>query len=71
MDTDFAPGDPANIVLGRPDEKPARRHAPQKPKPIKGEKGILVDIRHRMSILEPLVKEHKKLTEANKVLKGI
>lgn len=62
--TDFIPGDPATHVLGKPKEKPAKRHAPQKPKPTKTARGILADIELRLQELEPLLKEYE-------VLKGV
>lgn len=68
---DFVPGDPANLVAGKPDEQSARVHAPQKPLPPRTGKMILADIRLRMQELEPLVREYPALVEADKVLKGI
>jgi hypothetical protein len=64
------PGDPANIVLGKPEEQPARVHRPLPPTP-RTEKHILADIRLRMQELKPLVDEYPALEEAAKVLKGI
>ena len=59
---DFLGGDPANHVLGRPEEKPARRHAPQKPKPkgrppLPFEERLLRDIRARKERIAPRLKE--------------
>lgn len=71
MDTDIVKGNPEHIVLGKPDEKPARVHAPQKKKPPRTTKGILADIKLRKQILEPRVMEYQKLEQAAKVLKDI
>lgn len=63
---DYMPGDPANHIIGKPDEKPAKKHAEQPPKPIKTARGILADIELRVQELEPLVKEYemcKRLVE--------
>jgi hypothetical protein len=72
---DFYPGDPASHVLGRPDEKPARRHAPPKPKPrvriLEFEERLLRDIRQRRMEIEPLVKEVPELEKALESLKTI
>lgn len=67
---DYVPGDPANIVLGKPDEQSARVHKPLPPVP-RTAKHILADIRLRMQELKPLVEEYPALVEADKVLKGI
>jgi hypothetical protein len=66
--TDFVPGDPASHVLGKPEEKPAKKHAPQKPKPIKTARGILADIEHRMQEIEPLLKEYAVLKDVRDIL---
>jgi hypothetical protein len=72
---DFNGGDPANHVAGRPDEKPARRHGRQKPKPkaqpLQFEDRLLRDIRQRLATIAPQIKEIPKLEEAEKVLAGI
>jgi len=67
---DYVPGDPANVVLGKPDEQSARVHASLPPKP-RTAIHILADIRLRMQELKPLVEEYPALVEADKVLKGI
>ena len=71
MDTDILKGNPEHIVLGKPDEKPARVHRQQKPKPPKTARGILADIRLRKQQLEFAVKEYPRLVEADKRLKKI
>lgn len=71
MDTDIVKGNPEHIVLGKPEEKPARVHAPQKRKPPRTTKGIIADIKLRKQILEPAVSEYSKLEAAIKVLKNI
>jgi len=58
---DYLPGDPASHVIGKPEEKPARRHRPQPPKPTKTARGISADIEHRMQMIEPLIKEYAVL----------
>lgn len=72
---DFMAGDPAHHVIGRPEEKPARRHAPQKPKPraepLQFEERLLRDIRRRKADLAPLVQEVPELEQAEAILKGI
>lgn len=69
--SDFLKGDPAQIVLGRSEEKPARRHGRQKPKPPLTARGILELVKYRKDQLEPVVEEYKELLEAKKALKGI
>jgi hypothetical protein len=69
--SDFYKGDPAKHVLGRSEEKPARIHGRQKPKPPRTGKVILADILYRMEELKPVVAEYKELLEAQKALKGI
>jgi hypothetical protein len=72
---DFMAGDPAHHVIGRPEEKPARRHAPQKPKPraepLQFEERLLRDIRRRKADLAPLVQEVPELERAQEILKGL
>jgi|1186.fasta_scaffold77686_3 hypothetical protein len=65
---DFLPGDPANHVVGKPEEKPARRHAPPPPKPIKTARGMLADIELRLQELEPLLEEYKLLVDLRNIL---
>lgn len=67
-DSDFKPGNPADHVVGKPDEKPARKHAPQPPKPIKTARGIHADIKHQMQVLEPLVEEYRTLEKLAAIL---
>lgn len=72
MDTlDFVKGDPAVKVLGKPDEKPARVHAPQKPKPGPTARSILASIKLRRQELEPVVKEARDLEDAVSRLKHL
>lgn len=68
---DFYKGDPVRHVIGRLEEKPARRHGRQKPKPQLTARGILALIEFRRQALEPVVAEYKELQEAQKALKGI
>lgn len=63
-------GDPATVLLGRPEEQPARVHKPLPPV-VRTEKHILADIRLRMQELRPLVEEYPALVEADKVLKNL
>lgn len=75
MTADFMGGDPAHHVIGKPEEKPARRHAPQKPKPktqpLQFEERLLRDIRARKDRIAPRLKEIAMLEEAEKVLNEI
>ena len=66
---DFLPGDPASHVIGKKEEKPAKVHAPQKPKPTKTARGMLADIELRLQELEPLVEEYKVLKDVRDILK--
>jgi hypothetical protein len=68
---DFNRGDPALHIIGKPEEQPARIHAPQPPKPPKTAKAILADIRLRMQELKPYADEYPALVEAHEALKGI
>lgn len=72
---DFMGGDPAHHVLGKPDEKPARRHAPQKPKPkarpMQFEERLLSNIRKRMQQIAPVLEEVARLEKAEQALKEI
>lgn len=63
-------GDPATVLLGKPEEQPARVHKPLPPV-ARTEKHILADIRLRMQELKPFVDEFPALAEADKVLRGI
>lgn len=66
-DEDFIRGNPEHVVLGRPDEKPAKKHSRQKPKPI-----TLVTIREsiraRMEFLKPIRDEFEALERAIRAL---
>lgn len=68
---DFVPGDPANVVIGKKEEQPARVHAPQKPKPGPTARTIRADVKLRKQQLEPVVEEYKLLVQAHEALKGI
>lgn len=72
---DFMGGDPAHHVIGKPEEKPAKRHARQKPKPkaapLQFEDRLLRDIRRRKAEIAPFLDEIPKLEEAHKALKEI
>lgn len=71
---DFNPGDPALIIGGKPEEQPAKKHAPQPPKPNKTARGIHADIKHRIQEIEPqldaLVKEHAMLQQLDFIFSG-
>lgn len=75
MTLDFMGGDPARHVVGKPEEKPARVHAPQKPKPkaqpLQFEARLLRDIRVRKEQIAPRLKEIERLEAAEKALKEI
>ena len=59
---DFNGGDTAKHVVGRPEEQPARKHAPLPIKPkIINEHTIRHDMQMRMDQLEPVLKEAKSL----------
>lgn len=68
-------GDPAHRVIGKPEEKPARRHGRQKPKPktqpLHFEERLLRDIRARKERLATRIKEIAQLEEAERALKEI
>jgi hypothetical protein len=70
-DSDIVKGDPASNVLGPEEEQSARVHAEQPPKPTKTAKIFLVEIRHRMEELKPLVEEYPRLEAADKALRKI
>jgi 5,10-methenyltetrahydromethanopterin hydrogenase len=70
LQTEVIKGDPATIVLGKPEEKPARIHR-ERPKPHRTAIHILADIRLRMQELKPFVDEYPALEEADRVLRGI
>jgi hypothetical protein len=69
---DYMPGDPALRIVGKPGEKPARKHRalPPKQRHISA-KTILADIKLRRQNLEPLVEEYKLLLRADEALKDI
>lgn len=72
MSSDFIPGDPASYVCGRPDERPARVHAPQKPKPpLSFQKKLLLDIRERKNEIKFATEEVPRLMEALKRLEEV
>lgn len=75
MAGEFKGGDPAHHILGKQEEKPARRHGKQKPKPktrpLQFEERLLRDIRARMERLAPRLKEVERLEKAEKALKEI
>jgi hypothetical protein len=75
MSLDFMGGDPAHHVIGKAEEKPARVHAPQKPKPkaqpLQFEARLLRDIRVRKEQITPRLKEIEQLEAAEKALKEI
>lgn len=55
-------GDPADHVLGKPEEQPARNHAPlPKRERVVNDHSILHDIRQRMDTLAPAVQEYRRL----------
>jgi len=62
------PGDPQQHVLGKPEEKPAVKHAPQPPKPPRTARGIAADIKLRMQEIEPLLEEYKVLKQLDVIL---
>jgi hypothetical protein len=68
---DYKPGDPATHVLGKPEEKSARKHRPLRAVKHVSEKTILADIKLRRQTLEPLVEEYRLLERAEEALKGI
>lgn len=74
VNEEFTPGDPSVHVLGRPDEQPARRHAPlpRKPtvkaRPIDFPAYMLVELQERMRELEPLIEEYKVLQKWLEIL---
>jgi hypothetical protein len=72
---DFLAGDPAHHVIGKPEEKPARRHASQRAKPkarpLSFEERLVRDIRRRKEDLSPFIQEITKLERAQEILKGL
>ena len=60
---DFVPGDPAKHVLGKPEEKPARVHAPQPPKPGPTANTIHADVKLRLAELQGVPEEYALLIE--------
>lgn len=67
---DIIRGDPATVVLGKPEEQPARIHG-ARPVPHRTAIHILADIRLRMQELKPFADEYPALVEADKALRGI
>jgi hypothetical protein len=72
LPSDVLKGDPATIVAGKPDEKPARKHAPL---PAKRKRPtaqtILADIRLRRQELESVVAEVATLEAALEALRNV
>lgn len=73
---DVVRGDPANAVLGRDDdEKPARVHGEQPPKPpatpLTFVERLVRDIRLRMDELRPLIEEVPQLEAAEHALANV
>jgi hypothetical protein len=66
---DYFPGNPAQYVLGKPDEHTARKHAPMPRKPTAPKptgdtlERIKREIADRLATLAPAVKEYRELTE--------
>jgi hypothetical protein len=75
MAGEFMGGDPARHVIGRSEEKTARRHSRQKPKPktqpLQFEERLLRDIRARKERIAPRLKEIERLEAAETALKEI
>jgi len=72
QELDFAPGDPARLVLGKAEEQSARVHAPlPRKRPPVTAKTILADIKYRRQEIEPAVVEAAVLAQALDALKGI
>lgn len=63
-DLDYAPGDPAKIVLGKNEEQPARVHAPQPPKPPPTLRTIHADVKLRLAELQGVPEEFARLEGA-------
>jgi hypothetical protein len=69
---DVLKGNPATYVIGKPDEKPARKHAPLPPKRKRPTaKTVLADIRLRRQELEPVVRGVAELEAALEALRDI
>jgi hypothetical protein len=69
---DVKRGDPAQHVLGKPEEQSARVHAELPPRQtLPTAKTILADVKMRRQELEPLVEEARVLEKALKALEGI
>ena len=68
--SDFPPGDPQVRVVGKPDEQPARLHAPQPPKPPVpfNEQRLKQELRARLADLRPVMREAKRLQRAVRAL---
>lgn len=74
LEGDVVKGDPAQHVLGRPEEQPARVHAPQPPKPTirrVDQTTIQRDIQKRLRELRPLAEEAALLEQAIKALEDL
>lgn len=74
-DDDIYRGDPADHVLGRSEEKAARVHAVQPPKPRHSRTKKITQIRRdivgRIDEISPAVAEYELLLEAAEALKEI
>jgi hypothetical protein len=72
LPADVLKGDPATHVIGKPEEKPARKHAPLPPKQKHpSARTILADIRMRRQELEPVVAEVATLEAALEALRNV
>jgi hypothetical protein len=65
---DVLKGDPAKHVIGKDEEKPARKYPKRKFQKKPTMKTIKADIKLRMQEMEPIIEEYKRLEEAMKVL---
>jgi hypothetical protein len=72
---EFFPGDPANHVMGRPEEQSAPVHGPMPPKPETNAPISIAELKRqingRIAELKPLVAEAARLEAASKALKKI
>lgn len=75
MQDDFKPGDPVRHVIGKPTEKPAKKHGPLPPKPkkraSKDAEQIRRSIQRRMRDIQPDVAEYARLQKAIEAIKDI
>jgi hypothetical protein len=71
-DAELMRGDPAQHVLGKPEEQSARIHADLPPVERRiSQKSILADIKWRRQELEPVLAEVAQLEAALRALEGI